>query len=112
MSDEQVTVTAEPEVRVTYDDVIRFLLTKRKWVGREGLAEWRKEAEDACAEWGPVVMYYAQEIMARQETRIAELEAALQKSRVYVYGAYECAFPDEEENAAVLADIDRLLEGA
>lgn len=42
----------------------------------------------------------------------AQLVAALSKSKRYVSGAYECAFPDEEENAQVLIDIDAALAAA
>ena len=41
-----------------------------------------------------------------------QLVAALSKSKRYVSGAYECAFPDEEENAQVLSDIDAALAAA
>ena len=37
---------------------------------------------------------------------------ALQEARRYVVGAYECAFPDETENARVLQQIDEAIEAA
>lgn len=42
----------------------------------------------------------------------AQLVAALSKSKRYVSGAYECAFPDEEENTQALSDIDAALRAA
>lgn len=42
-------------------------------------------------------------------TILAQLVAVLSKSKRYVSGAYECAFPDEEENAQVLIDIDAAI---
>lgn len=38
-----------------------------------------------------------------------ELLAALQAARIYVRDAYECAFPNEAENDAVLRDIDAAI---
>lgn len=42
----------------------------------------------------------------------AQLVAALSKSKRYVSCAYECAFPDEEENAQVLSDIEAAISAA
>lgn len=41
-----------------------------------------------------------------------ELLEALKEARRYVVGAYECAFPDDSENAAVLVDIDAAIAKA
>jgi hypothetical protein len=47
--------------------------------------------------------------LERAEKRVGELEAILRDARPYVQGAYECAFPDEQENKAVLESIDQAL---
>lgn len=45
--------------------------------------------------------------MTKLEEQLLE---ALKQARQYVYGAYECAFPDEGENQAVLADVDAAIQ--
>jgi len=46
----------------------------------------------------------------QQFKRIEELEAALRSALPYVEGAYECAFPDEQENEYVREKIESLLQ--
>ncbi len=46
---------------------------------------------------------------ARLRERVETLEAALRDARAYVYGAYECAFPDPLENERVLREVDAAL---
>jgi hypothetical protein len=41
-----------------------------------------------------------------------ELYEALKKARLYVVGAYECAFPDQQENDEVLEEIDAAIKKA
>jgi hypothetical protein len=47
--------------------------------------------------------------LRRARAAVADLIDAAQKARPYVAGAYECAFPDGDENSRVLADLDAAL---
>lgn len=49
---------------------------------------------------------------ARLIAKAPEMLQALKDARRYVAGAYECAFPDSDENAAVLTAIDVLIAEA
>lgn len=57
-----------------------------------------------------VIAYVARGAQMDTSLYPLSIAAVLQDARVYVDGAYECAFPDEGRNHQVLADIDDLLK--
>lgn len=54
----------------------------------------------------------AVERQAAQQCMQQELIEALAAARIYVACAYECAFPDDEENHRVLTQVDAALARA
>jgi hypothetical protein len=71
------------------------------YLSKNGLGKYCGEVEEMFEAW--------QAATQRQRDEIEMLKCMLKQARVYVDCAYECAFPDAEENARVLSEIDVIL---
>ncbi len=82
------------------------------WAGRVPVVDTdgatiRRQGEEFC-EHGTRIS----EANAALISAAPDLYKALEEAREYVERAYECAFPDEQQNASVLAAIDAALAKA
>jgi hypothetical protein len=95
--------------------------TPGPWVATDEMANDRSICVGDAAVWGPdgdmvadvhgnLALEGDAVANARLIAAAPDLLAALRAAKRYVEGAYECAFPDQEENAAVLRDVNAAID--